>query len=82
MKKFKDMKDIIKAENRKKKNIRIYIAALLAVQLLMLPFSGCASLESLELPEGVAEFGYDPFYGCKKLFFISHGGRRSRYTDR
>ncbi len=46
MKKFKDMKDIIKAENRKKKNIRIYIAALLAVQLLMLPFSGCASSDS------------------------------------
>ena len=43
MKKFKDMKEIIKAENTKKKNIRIYIAALLAVQMLMLPLSGCSA---------------------------------------
>ena len=43
MKSFKDMNEIIKAENRKKKNLRIYIAALLAVQMLMLPLSGCVS---------------------------------------
>ena len=43
MKSFKDMNEIIKAENRKKKNLRIYIATLLAVQMLMLPLSGCVS---------------------------------------
>ena len=43
MKSFKDMNEIIKAENRKKKNLRIYIATLLAVQMLMLPLSGCIS---------------------------------------
>ena len=43
MKNFKNMNEIIKAENQKKKNIRIYIAALLAVQMLMLPMSGCVS---------------------------------------
>ena len=41
MKNFKNMSEIVKAENQKKKNIRIYIAALLAVQMLMLPMSGC-----------------------------------------
>ena len=41
MKNFKNMSEIVKAENQKKKNLRIYIAALLAVQLLMLPMSGC-----------------------------------------
>ena len=43
MKNLTNMSEIIKAENQKKKNIRIYIAALLAVQMLMLPMSGCAS---------------------------------------
>ncbi|MBQ9900921.1 MAG: carbohydrate-binding domain-containing protein [Clostridia bacterium] len=42
MKDFKDMNEIIKAENDKKKIIRIYIAALLAVQLLAMPLTGCA----------------------------------------
>ena len=46
MKNFKNMTEIIKAENQKKKNIRIYIAALLAVQMLMLPMSGCTSAGS------------------------------------
>ena len=41
MKNFKNMSEIVKAENQKKKNLRIYIAALLAVQMLMLPMSGC-----------------------------------------
>lgn len=41
MKNFKNMNEVIKAENQKKKNIRIYIAALLTVQMLMLPMSGC-----------------------------------------
>ena len=43
MKNFKNMSEIVKAENQKKKNLRIYIAALLAVQMLMLPMSGCVS---------------------------------------
>ena len=43
MKSFKDMNEIIKAENRKKKNLRSDIATLLAVQMLMLPLSGCVS---------------------------------------
>ena len=42
MKNFKDMNEIIKAENDKKKIIRIYIAALLSVQLLAMPLTGCA----------------------------------------
>ena len=37
------MNEIIKAENGRKKNIRIYIATLLAVQMLMLPISSCSS---------------------------------------
>mgnify|MGYP003370335454 CR=1 FL=1 len=43
MKDFKDMKDIIKAEDNKKKNIRIYIAALLAVQVITFSMAGCAA---------------------------------------
>ena len=43
MKTFKNMNEIIKAENGRKKNIRIYIATLLAVQMLMLPISSCSS---------------------------------------
>ena len=43
MKNFKNMSEIVKAENQKKKNLRIYIAALLAVQMLMLLMSGCVS---------------------------------------
>ena len=42
MKDFKDMKDIMKAENNKKKNILIYIAALLAVQMITFSMAGCA----------------------------------------
>lgn len=42
MKNCKNMNEIIKAENNRKKNIRIYIATLLAVQMLVLPMSGCA----------------------------------------
>ena len=38
-----NMTNIIKAENTKKKNIRIYIATLIAVQMLMMPLAGCAS---------------------------------------
>ena len=41
MKNFQNMNEVIKAENQKKTNIRIYIAALLAVQMLVLPMSGC-----------------------------------------
>ena len=43
MKNFSNINEIIKAEDNKKKNIRIYIAALLAVQMLMIPLSGCTS---------------------------------------
>ena len=41
MKNFQNMNEVIKAENQKKTNIRIYIAALLTVQMLVLPMSGC-----------------------------------------
>ena len=43
MKNFNNTNDIIKAENDKKKIIRIYIASLLAVQMLALPLAGCAA---------------------------------------
>ena len=43
MKNAENMEKIIKAENDKKKIIRIYIAALLAVNLLAMPLSGCAA---------------------------------------
>ena len=40
---MKKITDIMKAENNRKKNIRVYIATLIAVQMLMVPLAGCAA---------------------------------------
>ena len=54
MKNNMNTNEIIKAENDKKKIIRMYIAALLTVQMLVFPLSGCASASGISSAAGTS----------------------------